>query len=316
MGLSRERSRLTASERPQQRVSLTHSTEPPHVIHQYGSDSESPRGFTYALSPITAMHVLMVTVPGRWLDSHDRAWVSGVKRLIWLLEGQYIDASVALNLFDEERARGAARLGSEDSSQDDVQGELQHELRQREEEIGSDRFWRECVTVQQEALRVVLERRWEGGEWPDEFERRKVFLHAHSFVFSLDCFRRTLQVLADTPGTPQAVATVAAGLREALPHLKGVRDSAAHLEDRGRGLGKRGQPLDFKPVHNSLFKLPAGVLGLSNLNGSKLGYTTETGEYGEIDVSVATLSLVRDAFQEIINVFPWRGSARTIPRTA
>lgn len=261
------------------------------------------------------MHVLMVTIPGRRLDSDDRAWASGVEQLFWLLEAQYIDASVALNLFDEERARGAARFGSEDPSQDDVQDELQHELRQREEEIGSDRFWREYVTVHQGALRAVLESRWERGEWPDEFERRKVFLHAHSFVFALDCFRRTLQILADTPGTPHAVATVAASLRDALPHLKGVRDSAAHLEDRGRGLGKRGQPLDFKPVHNSLFKMPAGVLGLSNLNGSKLGYTTETGEYGEIDVSVATLSVMCDAFQEIINTFPWRGSARTIPHT-
>lgn len=265
---------------------------------------------------MTAMHILIVTIPGRWLDSDDRAWASEVEQLFWVLEVQYIDASVALNLFVEERARHAARFGAEDPSQDNVQDELQHELRLREEEIGSDRFWREYVTVHQEALQTVLKRRWERGEWPGEFERRKVFLHAHSFVFALDCFRRTLQVLRKAHGTPQAVATVTAGLDDALSHLKGVRDSAVHLEDRGRGLGKQGQPLDFKPAHNSLFNLPGGVLGLSNLNGTRLGYTTETGEYGEIDISVATLSLVRDAFQQIINAFPWRGPARMIPRTA
>jgi len=261
------------------------------------------------------MHVLMVTIPGRWLDAEDRAWAFDVERLMGLLEGQYVDASVALNLFDEEAARAAARLDSGEPARDDAHDEFEDELRRREEEIGGDRFWREYLTVQRESVRAVLQRRWDLGEWPDDFERRKVFLHAHSFVFALDGFLRILQVLADTRGAPEAVGAVATDLRKALPHLKGVRDSAAHLEDRGRGLGKREQPLDLKPVANPLFKAPGGVLGLCNLNGSKLGYTTEAGEYGEIDVSGATLSLVRDAFQQVIDAFRWRGAARTIPHT-
>jgi hypothetical protein len=262
------------------------------------------------------MHVLMVTIPGRWLDAHDRAWAFGVERLFDLLEGQYVDASVALNLFTEDMARADARLASSGQTGDEAPDELQDELRRREEEIGSDRFWREYLTVQREAMAAVLQRRWARGEWPDDFERRKVFLHAHLFVFALDGFVRTLGVLADTPGAPDVVAAGAAGLRKALPHLKGVRDSAAHLENRGRGLNKRGQPLDLKPIDNWLVKASGGVLGLSILNRSKLGYTTEAGEYGEIDVSPVTLSLVRDTFQQIINAFPWRGTTRTIPRTA
>ena len=261
------------------------------------------------------MHVLMVTIPGRWLDADDPSWAFDVERLVRLLEGQYVDASVALNLFDADASRAAARLGSGEPARDDVQDEFEVELRRREGEIGSDRFWRENFTVRRESVQAVLKRRWERGEWPDDFERRKEFLHAHSFVFALDGFLRTLQVLAGTRDAPQNVVAVATNLRMALPHLKRVRDSAAHLEDRGRGLGKREQQLDLKPVDNSLFKAPAGVLGLSNLNGSKLGYTTEAGDYGEIDVSVATLSLVRDAFQQVIDAFRWRGAARTIPHT-
>jgi len=262
------------------------------------------------------MHVFLVTIPGRRLDAQDQAWASGVAWLLGLLETQFLDASVALNLFDEENTRPAERDLSHRMAEDEAESELEEELRRREQEVGSDRFWKGYATIQQDAARTVVLRRWKRGEWPEEFERRKSFLHAHSFVFAVDGFVRTFRVLADTLGAPAVLADVASRLQGALPDLKGVRDSAAHLEDRGRGLDKREQPLDLKPVDNSLIKAPGRVLGLSNLNGSKLGYTTEAGEYGEVDVSAMTLTFVGDAFQDAVNAFPWRGASRTIPHTA
>jgi hypothetical protein len=269
------------------------------------------------VSPIMAMHVLEITVPGQWLDAEDRSWAWGIENLLRLLEDTFVDACVALNLFEEESARMTARFEPAEvkTAQDRLQADVQEELHRLEGELGSDVFWANYLAVHDEAALAVHRRRWERGEWPEEFERRKAFLHAHSFVFLLDRFRRALEALAQTPDVPELVIAETAAFRAAFRQLKGLRDSAIHLEDRGRGLRRGGQPLELRPIENRFIKASGGVLALGNLDGSKLGYTTEDGKYAEVDVSVESLLLVRDSLQKVITAFRWHGVPRRIPYT-
>src|SRR5439155_8339019 len=95
---------------------------------------------------------------------------------------------------------------------------------------------------------------------------------------------------------------------QSFPTLREVRNSAQHVEDRIRGLGRGRQPLNLKPVQNQMVNAPAGgVLIVDSLNGNKFGGTLANGEYGEIEVSIASLERVRELVEVLIDSFPWKG---------
>ena len=99
-------------------------------------------------------------------------------------------------------------------------------------------------------------------------------------------------------------------MNTALSELTGVRDSVAHYEDRGRGLGKRGKPVTLKPVDRPNVKLPnGGVLLLECLNSDthRLGNTLADGTYGEVEITPATLEHARTAIQACLNAYTWSG---------
>jgi len=83
-----------------------------------------------------------------------------------------------------------------------------------------------------------------------------------------------------------------------LPQLKGVRDSAHHIEDRGVKRDRKNQPIKGDGhlfVISSLFK--------SNNSKEKLVYTNEDGYLGEIEISAQVLDPLSDIFQEIVDIF-------------
>jgi hypothetical protein len=49
------------------------------------------------------------------------------------------------------------------------------------------------------------------------------------------------------------------------------------------------------------------------LNGNRYGCTTAAGEYGEVEVSAATLAVVHQATQAVITSFQWKGPERHAP---
>jgi hypothetical protein len=101
----------------------------------------------------------------------------------------------------------------------------------------------------------------------------------------------------------------------AFPHLRGVRNSSQHMEDRSRGLGagRNPKPLELKPIDNGLIKSEGGALVLNSLNGTKYGNTMADGHYGEVDVSPASMEALNAIFQDILNAFTWKGSKCHLP---
>jgi hypothetical protein len=155
---------------------------------------------------------------------------------------------------------------------------------------------------------------WAAGHMPDDYQHRLPYIHAHTVVYALDSIGKTLDKLAEISGIPPAVTAAQDYFRMALPNLVHVRDSAHHIEDRAQGLDKRGRPLVLQPVNNRMFNAPNGFLGLSNLNGNKLGYTASDGHYREIEISANSVQAAQAAIQQTIDALSWRGPAHTVPR--
>ena len=72
-----------------------------------------------------------------------------------------------------------------------------------------------------------------------------------------------------------------------FPDVRGVRNTAQHLEDRSRGLGagRSPRPLVLQPVENFLVNAPGGALVLDALIGNRFGCTMADGHYGEVEIS-------------------------------
>lgn len=136
-----------------------------------------------------------------------------------------------------------------------------------------------------------------------------------AFLYSLDAFDKFLTVLSCEPEVPDRIADMVKDVATAFPHLRGVRNTAQHLEDRSRGFGagRNPAPLGLKPVENEMISAPGGALILNSLNGSKYGSTMADGHYGEVDVSRESMQQLQRILHATLESFKWRGPKRHAP---
>jgi len=234
--------------------------------------------------------------------------------LMWLfslLEGQATDAFVALNLFLALPVP-SPRSFREQRQIDRAEREaIETELR---EEIGERDYSGAFDAIHREVERRFKHRRWLRGLAPRDYEQRLPFIYAHAFLYAVNSFGNLLAKLVGEETAPSEVQARLDDFRAIFPEVVEIRNSAQHIEDRGRGLGKRGKPLDLKPMDNRIAKAPqGGVVILGMLNNDRLGYTTANGEHAEIAISEESARAVRDTFQGILNAFAWNGPPRLLP---
>ncbi|MEM5327522.1 hypothetical protein VSR34_13075 [Paraburkholderia sp. JHI2823] len=175
------------------------------------------------------MIVFEIATPGTWLDCEDRNWAWRIQGQLRSLESQFFEANAALNLFIGAQSIRPSFADRENWERDS----------QRRSEI-----WR---IIEQEAgvqpcenfdeIRFETEVRfkrekWAAGGVPREFEHNLPFIYARAFLYALDAFDKFLGVLAKEENVPEEVATHHEKIADAFPHLRGVRNTAQHLEDR------------------------------------------------------------------------------------
>lgn len=260
------------------------------------------------------MHIVELTFPGVWLDHADREWAWRIETQLMMLEGPVADAALALSHF--ESSRGLPRSSAPGREEWERDGKRRQEIEEAiRARLGVDRFNMDRFDEIRDLAEVEHKReQWAAGRLPDAYVHRLPFLHARSFLLALDRLDRALAVLAKEHGVPEAVGAVLTAFRDAVPNLRGVRNSVAHHEDRSRGLGRSGKALDLKPVSNRMVSAPGGgVLILESLNGSCFGSTMEDGHYGEVEVSAETLKAAAACVQSVINAFRWKGPRRRSP---
>lgn len=260
------------------------------------------------------MTIFEIVIPGTWLDYPDRDWTWRIGNLLQSLEKQFFEANAALNLFDQAQAVRFVRPKPEERERElDRHRELEEQVLAELSSTGSEPTWSD---VRFEADIRFKREQWAAGKVPREFEHNLPLIHARSFLYALDGFDKFLGVLVKEEGTPPLLPELRTQFAAAFPHLREVRNTAQHLEDRSRGLGagRKPQPLKLQPVANGFVQAPeGGALILNCLNGTRLGSTMADGNYGEIDVSAATMRFVRATLQNVLNAFSWKGPKRHAP---
>lgn len=258
------------------------------------------------------MFVFELVIPGTWLEHEDRDWSWRIESQIRSLTSQFFEANLALNLF--ARAMLIERSDFDREARDRDAQRRSEISKAVEAELGG---WRaaDWEAVHLEAEIRFKREKWASGRLPREFEHHEPFLYARAFLYALDTFDKILGVLAREPGVPPEVAHWHAQVGANFPHLRGVRNTAQHIEDRGRGLGagRDPKPLDLKPIDNELIKAPNGALVLNCLNGTRYGSTMADGHYGEIDVSPQSMEQLRKILSGVLQSFSWTGSKQHLP---
>jgi hypothetical protein len=259
------------------------------------------------------VYIYEIVLPGTWLDYEDKDWSWKIEGLLRHLEGQFYEANLTMNMFLHSLQVNKPKHSKE---QWDADSQRRIEIRQLVEEKYGGRFNHEnWESVQSETEILFKREQWQAGRLPREFEHNQPFIYARSFLYAIDSFDKFLKVLSATDGVPSEISTQYDELGKAFPALRGVRNTAQHMEDRARGLGAgtNPKPLDLKPIDNNMVKAPGGVLMLNCLNGTKYGNTMADGHYGEVDVSPSSMDALHAIFQQVIALFKWKGSQRHLP---
>lgn len=260
------------------------------------------------------MFVFEIVTPGTWLDYDDRDWAWRIQNQLRSLESQFFEANAALNLFANAQSVRPSFADRENWERDSQRrAEIQRAIEQERGGLQPRNDWDE---IHFEAEVRFKREKWSSGGVPREFEHNLPFIYARAFLYALDAFDKFLGVLAKEENVPTEVETYHEKVALAFPHLRGVRNTAQHLEDRARGLGagRNPQPLDLKPIDNAFISAPGGgVLALNCLNGSRYGCTMSDGHYGEVDVSPDSMQHLQQILQDVLLSFKWRGPKQHAP---
>jgi hypothetical protein len=259
------------------------------------------------------MYIFEIVKPGTWLESDDRDWSWEIEGILRSLEGQFYEANLALNMFLHAVSRDRDDMSRERWEADsNRRSAIRRELESHLENPYNHSNWDE-LNLQTE---IILKReQWQSGRLPRDFQHNQALMHARAFLYALDSFDKFLNVLKLQPNVPEVVADMHQKFGDAFPDLRGVRNSAQHMEDRSRGLGagRNPQPLELKPVDNGLVRAPSGALILNCLNGTKYGNTMADGHYGEVDVSSDSMKALTEIFQVLLDGFQWKGPKCHLP---
>jgi hypothetical protein len=121
-------------------------------------------------------------------------------------------------------------------------------------------------------------------------------VYAKAFVFALHVIEKLLRRLSQDDMHPSVkVQSLYDEYKGIFGPLKHIRDSAIHIEDRGRGVTRKQDPI------------PARILVIGGFVGNSFSFTGEDGKLYEVEISETTLEAARRLIQDIINVYQWIG---------
>lgn len=93
--------------------------------------------------------------------------------------------------------------------------------------------------------------------------------------------------------SPKEIKHLHEEYKKLFGHLKHIRDSAIHIEDRGRGKTRKQEPLDTHII----------IIGC--FIERRYTFTGEDGRQYEIEISESTLKKAKSIIQESINSYSW-----------
>lgn len=118
-------------------------------------------------------------------------------------------------------------------------------------------------------------------------------IYAKMFVYSLNSITEILKVFKKYSNLPHDVLVLVSEYKSIFGNIKHIRDSATHIENRGRALDKNGNII------------PASLIVLGGFNERRYEFTGSDGKCYGVEISESTLLLAHRILQSIINAFKW-----------
>jgi hypothetical protein len=243
-----------------------------------------------------------VFYPGWLLELSDRSEVRQIEALLHTAESCLVDAALALGGFasttTDPPSGGLEAFKAGMRRRREVESIVRRELC-----IGEHEFGRE-EEISLETDRRILRQSIASGQLPREYAHRRRFLYAHSFVYSVNGFRNVLMQLARR-SIGASVRPLIVNLDKALPDLAGVRNSTAHVDERIQRMARK-----------NAITPNGGAVITDNLFGNGLRSMLADGTHGEVPVTMQSLEVCVDSFQQLVSALPWRGRPRLFPNPA
>lgn len=207
-----------------------------------------------------------------------------------------------------------SREGKIDELSDDIKTSLREKLRLL---IEKDHPEYEPFTVEHLiSLNLPLfekRYRWKQGELPRSFKRNLPHFYGKSFVFALDNFQKSLKVISSIPNLPNRleIKRILKEFDDHFIHLRGVRNSAHHMEDRIRGLGPynkakgKKEKIQPKPVDEHGIKTDGGAMFINCLLNHNYSFTNDDGSLGKVEISDLSMSVFQKSLQQLLDSFKW-----------
>lgn len=257
------------------------------------------------------MKIYEILIPGTVILSNDQAWSRLMGERLDSLRMIFFEANMALNLFLLPRFT-RTRVSIEEL---DRRHERTNQILSK---LKNDFFESKDPSKNHpeysDAQHILKHEIWESGVIPQELFHHIPHIHAKAFLFALDSFDRLLQVFKQEKAVPTMVGVAHERFQELFPHLRSVRNSAHHSEDRMRRLDNKNKIINPQPIEEGFLKNPTGnIFGLNNLIGSKIGSTGNDGHYHEVDVSFESMDKLATILNEVNSSFQWSGPSYHAP---
>jgi len=241
--------------------------------------------------------------PGRRIALEDRISFDLRDRL-YHASGALVNAAVALNDFN------TARNNDDHMSADEARTAFlaRREVFERAvvEARGNGPKPQTSTDMHRERLaanQLLLRQLELEGRIPPAWKTRRPFQMATLFVLALDDLTKILRRASkDIPEAAPSMQLGLTAIENGLPHLRNLRDSIAHMDERLLGQ-EYGRPIP----------LPDNVLEVLNLEGRNLVSTSAKGNKSRVPISEESLVVARDATQAVIDSLPWLGPAESWP---
>ncbi|MGS1029390.1 hypothetical protein [Burkholderia glumae] len=262
--------------------------------------------------------IFELTIPGRWLVMDDRRAAWEITGLIEHMKGAFFSANISLCDFNNSKTVSRAMNDKSDRLA------MREERNRRSSEMYGKRYaqlgqlgGKRARELMDEIDLDIRREDWARGIEPDSFTRKRSFIYAKSFVYSLDDFSNFLKIFSSMDQVPSTISLIHQELIKKFPDLRDVRNAAHHPEDRMRGIkNEKGKDvlIDIQPVDNGFFKSLGGSIINENLLGTRFTVLMVDGTQGDIDINQGTLAYFRDVFHLVVNEFKWTGGKVVEPR--
>lgn len=243
------------------------------------------------------MHIIKLKYPGQILDLDNDVSCHEIQMTLKQLENSLVDASIAIFLFQKAQTNYRETVVNYRFKKRNIEAENFRNQFRKDIENGTNFTQKKYV-----GLETLDESQKKLNHIPNHYFFSEIQLHAHSFLYSIDCYSKCLNNLGDYSETSNFLQEFKEEFDILLPSIRKIRNSVAHIEDRIVGIKARDRGKKRKLEYKCGDHLKLGML-----SGNKLGYTIDNGTFKEIAVEINTVKLLENMTNRIIEKFKWKG---------